>query len=123
MPGNLGLIPPILNGFLNFLFPENLSCSTICKVVQSSNSFIAEEVYNKLRNQNHKIHLAKTVDNGHINISRQNFQIFQGIKQANSFEKNERKSNYRGTANYLDYIVNFLILELKLSNLVRKRSV
>ena len=69
------------------------------------------------------MHLAKTVDKGHINISRQNFQNFQGIKQANPFEKNERKSNHRGTANYLDYIVNFLILELKLSNLVRKRSV
>ena len=69
-----------MNGFLNFLFPENLSRSTICEVVQSSNSFIAEEVYNKLRNKNHKMHLAKTVDKGHINISWENFQNFHGIK-------------------------------------------
>lgn len=91
MPGKLGLISSILNGFVNFLVPENLSRSTICEVVQSSNSFIAEEVCNKLTNKSHKMHLTKTVDMGHINISGHSFQDFQGIKQANSFEKNERK--------------------------------
>ena len=50
--GNSDLIPTILNGFLNFIFTKNLSSLAIYEVVQSSNSFIAEEIY---------------VDKGHIN--------------------------------------------------------
>lgn len=50
--GNSDLIPSILNGFLNFISTKNLSRSAIQELVQSSNSFIAEEIY---------------VDKGHIN--------------------------------------------------------
>ena len=100
--GNSDLIRSILNGFLNFIFRKNFSRLAIQEVVQSSNSFIAEEVY---------------VDKGHINTKGSKFQTFQGIKQANSLEKMKENKILEVLP-----VVNFLTLELKMSNLMRKGS-